>query len=70
LTLSSFARWKHLPLGPPPDEIVYCTLEAAKSALQNHARENGYGVSVMSSRVLPESQKLMSQNVEKIQAQG
>jgi hypothetical protein len=38
------------PLGPPPDEIVYSTLEAAKSALQNHARENGYGVSVVSSR--------------------
>jgi hypothetical protein len=40
------------PLGPPPDEVVYCTLEAAKSALQNHARENGYGISVMSSREL------------------
>jgi hypothetical protein len=37
----------HAPLGPPPGEAV---LECAKAALQSHARGNGDGISVMSSR--------------------
>jgi hypothetical protein len=38
------------PLGLPPDEATYTTLEDVKAALQSHARDNGYGISVTSSR--------------------
>ena len=38
------------PLGPPLDEATYDTLESAKAALQSHARDNGYRISIMSSR--------------------
>jgi hypothetical protein len=37
------------PLGLPFDEATYTTPEAVKAALQNHARDNSYGVSVSSS---------------------
>jgi hypothetical protein len=51
-------------LGPPPDEILYCTLEAAKSALQNHPRENGS----RALRTVPKvanTEILVSQNAKK-----
>ena len=38
------------PLGPAPDGATYDTLECAKAALQSHPRDNGYGISIMSSR--------------------
>ena len=38
------------PLGLPLDEAIYTTPEAVKAALQSHARDNGYGVSVSSSK--------------------
>jgi hypothetical protein len=38
------------PLGPAPDEAIYADPDAVKAALQAHARENGYAVSVTSSR--------------------
>ena len=37
----------HAPIGPPPGEAI---LECAKAALQGHARGNGDGISVLSSR--------------------
>ena len=59
---SSFTIWppSHLvdanamatpaPLGLPFDEATYTTPEAVKAALQSHARDNNYGVSVSSSK--------------------
>jgi hypothetical protein len=38
------------PLGLPLDEATYATPGAVKAALQSHARDNGYGVSVSSSK--------------------
>jgi hypothetical protein len=38
------------PLGLPPNEAIYGTLEPAKATLQSHAQDNSYGVSVMSFR--------------------
>jgi hypothetical protein len=38
------------PLGPPPDEAIYEDIPAVKAALQKHAREHGYSISVGSSR--------------------
>jgi hypothetical protein len=38
------------PLGLAPDEAIYADPDAVKAALQAHARENGYAVSVTSSR--------------------
>jgi hypothetical protein len=38
------------PLGLPLDEATYATPEAVKAALQSHAQDNGYGVSVSSSK--------------------
>ena len=37
----------HAPLGPSPGEAI---LECAKATLRSHARGNGDGISVMSSR--------------------
>ena len=38
------------PLSLLPNEVIYDTLEAAKAALQSHAQDNEYGISVISSR--------------------
>jgi hypothetical protein len=40
------------PLGPPPDEAIYKDPDAVKAALQAHARDNGYGISVTSSEAI------------------
>ena len=37
-------------LSEPPDKATYDTSESAKAALQSHPRDNGYGISIMSSR--------------------
>jgi hypothetical protein len=37
------------PLGPPPDEAIYEDLQAVKAALQEHARQHGYSITVSSS---------------------
>jgi hypothetical protein len=37
-------------LGPAPDEAIYIDLNTVKAALQAHAQENGYAVSVTSLR--------------------
>ena len=38
------------PLGPPPEEAIYADAKAVQAALQSHARDNGYGISVTSSK--------------------
>jgi hypothetical protein len=38
-----------VPLGPPLQTTVYPDLDAAKAALQAHARDNRYGVAIESS---------------------
>jgi hypothetical protein len=37
------------PLGPPLAEAIYPDSTAAKAALQEHARVNGYGIGIDSS---------------------
>jgi hypothetical protein len=71
------------PLSLPPDKVIYSILEAAKAALQNHARDNGYGISIShletrglhmavlkeANTGIPKIQKPISQNNEKTQVQ-
>jgi hypothetical protein len=53
------AFWNHLaintmaapaPLGPPLEEAIYADTKAIQAALQSHARDNGYGISIASSK--------------------
>jgi hypothetical protein len=38
------------PLGPPLEEAIYADAKAVQAALQSHARDNGYGISIASSK--------------------
>ena len=56
------------PLGLPLEEATYATPAAVKAALQSHARDNGYGVSVSLEEVKQmeddEAEEALSQAIE------